>query len=959
VKSQSYNFEIKDLLTQFLCAFDDVVIKRYDKDRNALENIEVRYVLAPKQRVMYDIVNKAQNLTLPVVAVNVTGISRDTTRVFNKLDSVYNPRGEANNSTIMMPVPINIEVSMSILARYMQDMDQILSNFIPYNNPYIILSWKEPATTAFDPVEIRSEVLWGGSISLTEPTDTTYSDKFRIIADTSFTIKGWLFKNQNEISKQIYFIDNNFRTAGKNLILTDDNYNSIVTSLCNYTETETISISAIPTITNIFYNISGNLNEIRNNFSLNQQITSNNNFMFYGTNYDKVTTILLSSNNTITGTVSTINPPYTDTVTGTVLDPIYYNIVNDNIITINLPYLQDPGNFNFIICNPVGCTNSNLVNNFTFTIPDITQICVDINDSRINQGGGSRFITFFGSLTAGGFYRNIIEPTGDPFCVVILNASIIWNNVDNEWVFTYASSPSISSTGSSNRYNPIGASFQVNEGNYSVSADVIGYGYCAGPDSDTCVFEWNTDTYYGTLSGNPWSTSINGSRIRFNVEDSINCGGNNNLTQGGTATSTITTGASAISLVVNISGIAEEQAPMFENLTLYLNNNIMATGISPGTIGGGTCDMGSAVITYNIAPPYILPPFSVNTIRLEMDTVDSQYHVGAYYQADFACATLSSVPIEQTQLCITLTHLSTEQITLLGSLSAGNFTGYTSEFGYEVGIDWRNISAGVWEWVMTYDTGVTILSSTSSTGATSRYNPISAAFQIDDGVVSVSSIVNSFSSCSAVSLSADQTILCANILTYDGINSTDRYYTLSGSLSAGYFSCQVTGIGPLSDGTVVLEWSGTEWVGTNTASPTDYTSGDTSNRDDPSNIIFAKTASGGPEPWYVVIGGFGLCCGDEQTSVVVNLDYWDGADQNVDLTLTGSLFEGSFTDGTYTLEWDLYGPANGWTITANNGVIVDNWLDNTSHCLPISAVISQSDTGGPPPTIFTVLGWGS
>jgi len=582
VKSQSYNFEIKDLLTQFIAAFDDVVIKRYDKDRNALENIEVRYVLAPKQRVMYDIVNKAHNLTLPVVAINVTGISRDTTRVFNKLDSVYNPRSEANNSTIMMPVPINIEVSMSILARYMQDMDQILSNFIPYNNPYIILSWKEPATTAFDPVEIRSEVLWGGSISLTEPTDTTYSDKFRIIADTSFTIKGWLFKNQNEISKQIYFIDNNFRTAGKNLILTDDNYNSIVTSLCNYTETETISISAIPTITNIFYNISGNLNEIRNNFSLNQQITSNNNFMFYGTNYDKVTTILLSSNNTITGTVSTIDPPYTDTVTGTVLDPIYYNIVNDNIITINLPYLRDPGNFNFIICNPVGCTNSNLVNNFTFTIPP-----------------------------------------------------------------------------------------------------------------------------------------------------------------------------------------------------------------------------------------------------------------------------------------------------------------------------------------------------------------------------------------SAVSLSADQTILCANILTYDGINSTDRYYTLSGSLSAGYFSCQVTGTGPLSDGTVVLEWSGTEWVGTNTASPTDYTSGDTSNRDDPSNIIFAKTASGGPEPWYVVIGGFGLCCGDEQTSVVVNLDSSYGSGQNVYLTLTGSLFDGSFTDGTYTLEWDLYGPANGWTITATNGIIVDTWFNNTSHCLPINAIISQSYTGGPPPHTFTVLGWGS
>ena len=481
MKSQSYNFEIKDLLTQFIAAFDDVVIKRYDKDRNAREDISVRYVLAPKQRVMYDIVNKAQNLTLPVVAINVTGISRDTTRVFNKLDSVYNPISEANNSTIMMPVPINIEVSMSILARYMQDMDQILSNFIPYNNPYIILSWKEPAATAFDPIEIRSEVLWGGSISLTEPTDTTYSDKFRIIADTSFTIKGWLFKNQNEISKQIYFIDSNFRTAGRNLILTDDNYNTLVTSLCSSTETETISISAIPTITNIFYNISGNLNEIRNNFSLNQQITSNNNFMFYGTNYDKVTTILLSSNNTITGTVSTINPPYTDTVTGTILNPIYYNVVNDNIITINLPYLQNPGNFNFIICNPVGCTNSILVNNFTFTIPsssvpeEQTQLCITFNDSAI----GEEIITLSGSLTGGSFSGEDSVET---------QIVISWNNTYSTWIVQYGgiildsryTPGSVSTyTGETQRYLPVGMTLQWDDANLSVSSIVNSFGPCA------------------------------------------------------------------------------------------------------------------------------------------------------------------------------------------------------------------------------------------------------------------------------------------------------------------------------------------------------------------------------------------------------------------------------------------------------------------------------------------------
>lgn len=394
MKDYTYSFEIKDLLTQFICAFDDVVIKRYDKNRVVKETIDVRYVLAPKQRVMYDIVNKAQNLTLPVVAVNVTGISRDTSRVFNKLDSVYNPLSETNNSNIKMPVPINIEVSMSILARYMQDMDQILSNFIPYNNPYIILSWKEPSIDPYNVVEIRSEVLWGGNISLTEPTDTTYSEKFRIVADTSFTIKGWLFKDKNSLSTPIYFANTNFIPVVKDLIIDIDNYSfnydTLSANITSVPEIETVSISAIPTLTNIFYNLSGHgkLHEVVTNFKINNNFS--NNFFIYGTNFDKVTTILLSSSNTITGIVSTINSPYTGSVTGTVLDPIYYNIVNDNIITISLPNIQEPCNFNFIICNPVGCTNSNQAggsnivgNNFTFRVPPVVD--GDGTDGGINE----------------------------------------------------------------------------------------------------------------------------------------------------------------------------------------------------------------------------------------------------------------------------------------------------------------------------------------------------------------------------------------------------------------------------------------------------------------------------------------------------------------------------------------------------------------------------------------------
>ena len=85
MRFETFHFEVKDLVTQFCNAFDSVVIKRYDSNRNVVSKINVRYVYAPKQRVLYDLVNKAQNIDIPCIAISVNGISRDESRVFNKL----------------------------------------------------------------------------------------------------------------------------------------------------------------------------------------------------------------------------------------------------------------------------------------------------------------------------------------------------------------------------------------------------------------------------------------------------------------------------------------------------------------------------------------------------------------------------------------------------------------------------------------------------------------------------------------------------------------------------------------------------------------------------------------------------------------------------------------------------------------------------------------------------------
>ena len=149
MKKYTYNFEIKDLLTQFVAAFDDTVIKRFNNQRSERQKIQVRYVFAPKQRVIYDIINKAQNITLPVVTIDLTSVSYDSSRAFNKVNKIHTYLTEDKSVSMPMPTPINLTVNMSILGKYMQDVEQIITNFAPYTNPYIILAWKEPSTVEY------------------------------------------------------------------------------------------------------------------------------------------------------------------------------------------------------------------------------------------------------------------------------------------------------------------------------------------------------------------------------------------------------------------------------------------------------------------------------------------------------------------------------------------------------------------------------------------------------------------------------------------------------------------------------------------------------------------------------------------------------------------------------------------------------------------------------------------
>ena len=195
---------------------NDIIVKRYNVGRISQDQIHVNFVYAPKTRTLNEIINKAQHTKMPCVSISMGGIRRSPNRVFNKLAGsswmdVFSKSPSAQKwINLLQPVPVEITVNVSILARFQSDIEQILTNFIPYADPYFVISWRWPDAIPFSDFEIRSTIRWSENVSFQYPLDVAAEASYWTNADTSFTIESWIFKNKPDDGKPIYVIDHSF-----------------------------------------------------------------------------------------------------------------------------------------------------------------------------------------------------------------------------------------------------------------------------------------------------------------------------------------------------------------------------------------------------------------------------------------------------------------------------------------------------------------------------------------------------------------------------------------------------------------------------------------------------------------------------------------------------------------------------------------------------------------------------
>ncbi len=375
----TYHHEIRTMIGHFVSAFNDIVIKRFDNDNIAQDSIQVAYTYGPKQRVFYDLVQKKTNIRLPLVNVYLSNVARAESRVANKIASLaFNSNHQSSQFiNVAAPVPVSLGISMTIITKYQRDLEQILTNFIPYTDPYIVVSWNHPITNQ----ELQSKITWSGDAPIHSPEQLDGTTPYQWSCDTNFTMDGWLFKSDQTPIGKIFYINSTYTAVPDIFCSLSDNEAFVSTDTTDYF---TISANPLPMIVDKYC------------IKANEPIT----MTIFGKMFNKVTGVYLSGGSgvTIPGTSSwnVFNPSSSlsatttmcsaitayavpDFIVGNVTDITAFNIkqrmqlfetqtttytgnrqtnnANNqwNMISFHIPGISGSGVFDVIVVNEAGC----------------------------------------------------------------------------------------------------------------------------------------------------------------------------------------------------------------------------------------------------------------------------------------------------------------------------------------------------------------------------------------------------------------------------------------------------------------------------------------------------------------------------------------------------------------------------------------------------------------------------
>ena len=130
-----------------------------------------------------------------------------------------------------------------------------------------------------------------------------------------------------------------------------------------YSDTEQVSISGSPSITNVYFknrNKGNNGFELYSDYTVNAGRLSGGIVTIEGRSFQYTDYVILSSNvSNFYQNLSAFTFTYYPTISGYILPTDYWEVLSPNVISVTLPALTANGRFNIVVIDKVGWAGSN------------------------------------------------------------------------------------------------------------------------------------------------------------------------------------------------------------------------------------------------------------------------------------------------------------------------------------------------------------------------------------------------------------------------------------------------------------------------------------------------------------------------------------------------------------------------------------------------------------------------
>lgn len=193
-----YHGLIRKYVTVVGTLFNDLVVRRFDKDGNRIQSISVPLAYGPKQHWMVRLkqdpnLDKPNAIVLPRMGFEIIGLNYDGERKLNSTHKFAVPTTTDDGNTVkslFVPVPYNFNFSVYIMSKNVDDGYQILEQIVPYFTPEF--------TAAVKLIPEFSDLTMNIPITLTDITiedtyDTGFEERRLFMITMNLTLKGYLY----------------------------------------------------------------------------------------------------------------------------------------------------------------------------------------------------------------------------------------------------------------------------------------------------------------------------------------------------------------------------------------------------------------------------------------------------------------------------------------------------------------------------------------------------------------------------------------------------------------------------------------------------------------------------------------------------------------------------------------------------------------------------------------------